>query len=97
LKTFKLYYHPKSDIKKFKRWLRYSVNNFDATKEKGIKEILEEKYGALDDYSDFKKERKTSLINAVYNYNPSYFMDKEEKVYFKHDKMGILFIVYILN
>lgn len=95
LKIFKLYYHPKSDIKKFKRWLRYYVNRFDSTKEQTIKQITEAKYGPLDDYSDYHKERKTTLINAIYTYSPSYFMDKDEKVYFKPEPLGKLINFYL--
>lgn len=89
LMTFKLYYPMKSDVKRFKKWLRTQVNNFDITKEKTIEQIIEEKFGKLDDYSDYKKDRKTRLVNAIYNYSPSFFMEKDEKVYFKPEPLGI--------
>lgn len=96
LKTFKLYYHPKSDIKKFKRWLKYYVNRFDRSKEQTIKQLTEAKYGALDDYTDFHKQRKTTLINAIYTYTPSFFMEKDEKVYFKPEPLGNLLIYRLI-
>lgn len=68
--------------------MRNSVNKFDSSKEKTIKQITEEIYGPLDDYSDFTKTRSTKLVNGIYNYSSSYFMDKEEKVYFKHEVLG---------
>jgi len=37
---------------------------------------------------DFKKERKTKLLNAIYNYSPSHFMEKDEKVYFKPESFS---------
>lgn len=68
--------------------MRYTVNKFDSSKEKTIKEITEEIYGPLDDYTDFAKTRSTKLVNGIYNYSSSYFMEKDEKVYFKHEVLG---------
>jgi len=77
--------------------LRLKVNKF-TEKDRTITEIAEKKYGKLDDFSDYKKIRSTKLVNAIYNYTPSYFMDKDEKVYFTSEPFGnISFIFYLYS
>jgi hypothetical protein len=95
LQQFKLYYSNNSEYKKFKRWLRNKTNKINE-KDKSIIEIAEKKYGKIDDFTDYKKIRTTKLVNAIYNYSPSYFMDKSEKVYFKHEPFGKEFFSYVL-
>lgn len=77
--------------------MRYHVNRFDSSTEQTIKQITEAKYGALDEYTDYNKQRKTTLINAIYYYSPSYFMEKEEKVYFKVDPISKLNNIFLFQ
>ena len=94
LRQFKLYYPDKSEFKKIRSWLRSKANKF-TEKDRTILQIAEKKYGQIDDFSDYKKTRTTKLVNAIYNYTPSYFMDKSEKVYFKSEPFGRFFYFYI--
>ena len=67
--------------------MRNKTNKFGEN-DRTIIEIAEKKYGKIDDFTDYKKIRTTKLVNAIYNYTPSYFMDKSEKVYFKSEPFG---------
>ena len=48
-------------------------------------QILDEKFGKLDDYTDYSKVRKNEEVPAIYHYSPKFFMDKDEKVIVEHD------------
>jgi len=50
-------------------------------------QILDEKFGKFDDYSDYTKERKNKTVPAIYNYTPQFFMDTNEKRIVEHDAM----------
>ena len=39
-----------------------------------------EKFGKVDDYSDYNKVRTENTIPAIYHYSPKYFMDPEENL-----------------
>ncbi len=85
-KEFRIYYTKHSECRKFKRWLSLYVNSFDPSKDKTMDQILDEKFGKMDDYSDYNKDRKSSAVPIIYNYSPSFFMGKEEKRLVEHDK-----------
>lgn len=78
-KEFRIYYDLYSEFKKFKRWLKLKVNKFDPQKDKTMDQILDEKFGKLDDYSDYNLIRKNKLVPAIYHYNRDFFMEKDEK------------------
>ncbi len=61
------------------------MNYFNPATDKTLDQILDEKFGKIDDYSDYNKDRKTETVPAVYNYSPKFFMDKDEKVIIDHD------------
>lgn len=81
-------------MRRFKRWLKVHVNYFDSEKEQTMDQILDEKFGAFDDYSDYTKERKEKTIVAIHNYSPEYFMDKTENHYIKHEPIGNFLILF---
>jgi len=56
-------------------------------------QILDEKFGKFDDYSDYSKTRLEKTVPAIYYYSRDYFMDKEEKRIVEHDP--IVFPKYI--
>ena len=82
---FRLYYTRHSEVKKFKRWLKVYVNYFDPNKDKTLDQILDEKFGKLDDYSDYNLNRTNDNIPAIYHYSPKFFMGKDERVLVEHD------------
>ena len=72
-------------MKKFKRWLQVYANYFDPAKDKTMDQILDEKFGKFDNYSDYTMERKNKTVPAIYNYTPQYFMETNEKRIVEHD------------
>jgi hypothetical protein len=63
-----------------------TVNHFDASKEKTLDQILEEKFGKFDDFSNYELDRgNTKLKPAIYNYSPEFFMLPGDKKTIKHD------------
>jgi hypothetical protein len=88
-KEFRIYYNRYAEVKKFKRWLQVYVNYFDQAKDKTMDQILDEKFGKFDGYSDYTKERKDKTLPAIYHYSPQFFMDKDEKRLVEHDPMII--------
>jgi len=86
-KEFRIYYPRYSEFKKFKRWLQVYVNYFDPAKDQTMDQILDEKFGKFDDYSDYNKERVNTSVPAIYHYSPEYFMDQEEKRFVEHDPL----------
>ncbi len=84
-KEFRIYYTNYAEIKKFKRWIRVHVNYFDPEKDKTLDQILDEKFGKFDDYTDYNKVRENKEVAAVYHYSPNYFMDKNEKILIEHE------------
>ena len=82
---FRIYYPMYAEVRKFKRWLKVNVNYFNGP---DINQLLDEKFGKLDDYSDLTKERKEETVVGIFNYTPEYFHDKDEPVIFKRDPIG---------
>lgn len=83
---FRIYYTKHSECRKFKRWLNAYVNSFDPVKDKTMDQILDEKFGKMDDYTDYDRNRSSNTVPIIYNYSPSYFMGKDEKKIVDHDK-----------
>jgi hypothetical protein len=50
-------------------------------------QILDEKFGKFDDYSDHSKTRVEKTVPAIHYYSRDYFMDKEEKRIVEHDPL----------
>lgn len=97
LKTFRVFYPKYSQHIRFKKWLKAHTNNFNEETDKTMHQILDEKYGKMDDYSDYDKVRENPNIPAVYHYNNRFFMEKDEKEMVKHDPQGIPFEITIKN
>lgn len=56
-------------------------------------QILDEKFGKLDDYSEYAKTREEKTVPAIYHYSRDYFMEKDEKRIVEQDP--IVFPKYI--
>jgi hypothetical protein len=84
-KEFRIYYTRHSEVRKFKRWIKVYVNYFNPEKEQTLDQILDEKFGKMDDYTDYNLERKVDTVPAIYHYTPKFFMSKDEKVLIDHD------------
>jgi hypothetical protein len=97
LQELRIFYCRYAELRKFKRWLRFHVNRFDPEKDKTIDQILDEKFGKFDDYLDYNKERPEKQVAAVYHYSPEFFMDKNEKVLVKYEKMGTKYFYIIIR
>ncbi len=82
---FKIFYLGHSELPKFRRWLKVSVNYFNPEVDKSMDQILDEKFGKMDDYTDFSLKRKINSIPAIYHYSPKFFMEKDEKVLIDRD------------
>jgi hypothetical protein len=78
-KEFKIYYMRYSELHKFKRWLKIYVNYFDPQVDKSMDQILDEKFGPMDDYTDYSKLRTNDSVPAIYEYNAKYFLEKDQK------------------
>jgi hypothetical protein len=65
------------------------VNYFDPEKDKSMDQILDEKFGKLDDYTDYHKERKNNDLAAIYHLSPQYFMGKNDKVIIEREPFEI--------
>lgn len=90
-KLFRINYPRYAEVRRFKRWIKVNVTHFDKEKEKTINQILDEKFGDFDDYTDYSKERKEETVVAVYNYSPEQLMDANETKIVKHEPLGIQF------
>jgi uncharacterized protein YfbU (UPF0304 family) len=86
-KEFRLYHIRYSQAPKFKRWLKVFVNHFDSQKDKTIDQILDEKFGKFDDYTEYDRQRKLDTIPAIHHFNAKFFMEKDEKRYVDHDPL----------
>jgi hypothetical protein len=86
-KEFRIYYPRYAEVKKLKRWLRAHINSFDSSKEKTMDQILDEKYGEVDHYTQYNKQRENTSIPAVRHYSPEFFMDKTEKRFVSHEPL----------
>lgn len=84
-KEFRIYFLRYSENKKFKRWLKVYVNYFNPETDKTMDQILDEKFGKLDDYTDYNLNRVNKEVPAIYHYYPKYFMDKNDKSIVEHD------------
>jgi hypothetical protein len=94
-KKFRINYTVYSQVKRFKRWLKVRTTYFDKSKEKTIDQILDEKYGKIDDYSDYDLKRKgTSQVAAIYHYSPEYFMSPTDRKAIKHDPIGRVYLTF---
>lgn len=66
--------------------MRATVNKFDETKEKTIDQLMEERFGKFDDFTNYELDRgDTKLKPAIYHYSPEYFMLPGDKKTVKHD------------
>jgi hypothetical protein len=79
-KEFKIYYLRYSELHKFKRWLKVYVNSFDANVDKSMDQILDEKFGPMDDYTDYSMQRTNDSVPAIHHYGAKYFLEKDEKL-----------------
>ena len=85
-KTFRIYYPKYSEQIRFKKWLKVQVNFFNFEKDKTMDQILDEKYGKLDDYTDYDKIRTNDSLPAVYYYTNRFTMEKDEKEKIVHEE-----------
>ena len=71
--------------------MKVTVNYFDETKEKTIDQLCDEKFGKLDEFTDYNLDRgETKYKPAIYHYLPEYFMSETDKKAIKHDPIGII-------
>jgi hypothetical protein len=90
-KEFRIQYPLYSQAKRFKRWLKVRTTYFDSEKEKTIDQILDEKFGEIDCYTDYELKRpRLSQVAAIYHYSPEFFMSPTDKKGIKHDPIGKL-------
>ncbi len=56
------------------------------TKDKTIDQLIEEKFGKFDDFSNYQLDRgNTKLKPAIHHYSPEYFMLPGDRKGIKHD------------
>jgi hypothetical protein len=64
--------------KSIRKRVKKQVEKYSDPNHKSFDEEIDEKFGKIDDFSDYRKERENKKVETAWDYEPSFFMEDGE-------------------